>query len=307
MKIGLSMVVKDEVKNLSSNLAPIYDLFDSVVILDTGSRDGTIELLKESYGIDVIKYTRPEGDPLNIVDARNVSVQENHSEWLMILDADEKISRLDLKKLIDLSPPQESDGLFLKWMDHRHGEPFEDYKLFVFRNNIGIQMLGNAHSVPQTCIRKLKKNALWVENVEVHHFQDLKKTKHRSSYDTYCRLGKIEDPTWIRYDWFQGYTHFINQEINLAKPYLTEAANSLSTEFPVECLNANMVLIEIAATEGNIEHGVYLTNQALKFLNKVKKDFEVAINFRIENWFKQALQLLKSESNHKVRAYKFAY
>ena len=45
--ISLCMIVRDEEANLPRSLAPIAAYFDEVVVVDTGSKDGTVSLAKQ--------------------------------------------------------------------------------------------------------------------------------------------------------------------------------------------------------------------------------------------------------------------
>ena len=44
------MIVKNETKNLEKLFKSIHEVVDYYVIHDTGSTDGTPELIKETYG-----------------------------------------------------------------------------------------------------------------------------------------------------------------------------------------------------------------------------------------------------------------
>ena len=51
MEISLCLVVKDEERTLEGCLAPIHDLFDDIVVMDTGSSDRTLELLHDRFRV----------------------------------------------------------------------------------------------------------------------------------------------------------------------------------------------------------------------------------------------------------------
>lgn len=101
-----------------------------------------------------------------------------------------------------------------------------------------------------------------------------------------CALAK--EPEWQRYNWFLGYMYFREKRMEAAIDHLSIAAKSESELFPVECLNARMVLAQIFATEGRDTELAETLAQALAFHNKVGDDFEVGINFRMRPWFEQA-------------------
>lgn len=92
--LGLIMIVKDEAKNLPRSLAPIAASFDEVVVVDTGSKDGT-PAMAASMGAEVYDF--------NWVDdfsaARNYSIEKAKSDWLFWLDADNAILPSDVTAL----------------------------------------------------------------------------------------------------------------------------------------------------------------------------------------------------------------
>src|SRR5689334_10023856 len=46
-RISLTMIVRDEERNLGQCLAPVASLFDEIVIVDTGSRDQTRSIARQ--------------------------------------------------------------------------------------------------------------------------------------------------------------------------------------------------------------------------------------------------------------------
>lgn len=85
MKVSLTMIVKDEIDNLPGCLDSIQDLVDEIVIVDTGSTDGTLELVKERADVwDQVEWT-------GFADARNRSIELASGDVCVVLDADERI------------------------------------------------------------------------------------------------------------------------------------------------------------------------------------------------------------------------
>jgi tetratricopeptide (TPR) repeat protein len=78
------MIVRDEEKNLPACLESVKDLVDEIVIADTGSKDGTVEVAKR-YGARCISIPW-END---FAAARNRSLAEVHSDWVLWMDPDE--------------------------------------------------------------------------------------------------------------------------------------------------------------------------------------------------------------------------
>lgn len=95
MTITLCCIVKDELKNLPILLESVKGCFDKICLVDTGSTDGTLELIK-SYEAG----NNPAETPIELrhfvwVDdfsaARNFSFSNHDTDYLMWLDADDSL------------------------------------------------------------------------------------------------------------------------------------------------------------------------------------------------------------------------
>lgn len=98
MKISLCMIVKNEEKYIQQCLESALEIVDEAVIVDTGSTDNTIDIINKNFkkNVKVINY-QWEND---FSAARNVSLSHATGDWILILDADEKIS-CDKAKLLE--------------------------------------------------------------------------------------------------------------------------------------------------------------------------------------------------------------
>src|SRR4051794_10771534 len=93
------MIVRDEEHNLEDCLTPVADLFDEIIIVDTGSIDRTKEIAR--------RFTPHVHDFAWCDDfsaARNESIRHATGDWIFWLDADDRV-RADqiplLRRLLD--------------------------------------------------------------------------------------------------------------------------------------------------------------------------------------------------------------
>jgi len=308
MRFGLLMVVRNEAENLRELLHEIQHMVSEIKIVDTGSIDDTVAVLREEYGIEPIEYEPPADQQFDLVAARNSALSEMRSEWVLTLDADERISSEALALLAANEPPDDVSGLFFRWMDHRYGKPIEDYKLFAFRNDRNIGFMGKVHAVPQSSLRANSQTAEFLPCISVDHFPDASRTEHRNGYLEQMGRGIDEDNSWHRYHWFLGYTLYRRfGDMGGAVKHLQTAAHGRSERFPVESLNAAMVLCEIFAKDGDRRSCRKLIDQALAFFNAVRDDFEVRANVRLLPWFLEARDNSRRGDYERVRAYPFAF
>ena len=85
--LSLSMIVKDEGHTLAACLESVVGLVDEIVIADTGSTDNTVAIAR-AFGatVIVIPWTG------SFADARNACLGHCTGEWVLSLDADERLA-----------------------------------------------------------------------------------------------------------------------------------------------------------------------------------------------------------------------
>ena len=81
------MIVKNEERFLRNCLESAKGVVDEIVIVDTGSTDGTLAIARE-YGAKIIEHAWND----DFSEARNVSLQHATGTWALWLDADEEIA-----------------------------------------------------------------------------------------------------------------------------------------------------------------------------------------------------------------------
>ncbi len=106
--VCLNMIVKNEEKVLPRLLRSIKDYVDYYVIVDTGSTDGTIELIKREmseYGIDGEVHEREWVNfGVNRQQALELALQAGKTDWVLFIDADEELGVSDPKFYERLEP-----------------------------------------------------------------------------------------------------------------------------------------------------------------------------------------------------------
>ncbi|MFN3134674.1 MAG: glycosyltransferase family 2 protein, partial [Candidatus Kryptonium sp.] len=102
------MIVKNEEKFLPGCLESVKNIVDEIIIVDTGSTDKTIEIAN-SYNAKVF-HLEWKGD---FSQARNESIKHATGDWILILDADERLDpgqETKIKKYLNLN----FDGLYVR-------------------------------------------------------------------------------------------------------------------------------------------------------------------------------------------------
>src|SRR4051812_47694072 len=107
-KICLNMIVKNEVKVLPRLIRSVKDYIDYYVIVDTGSTDDTIALIRRemaSYGIEGEVHERPWVNfGVNRQQALELALAADKADFLLFIDADEELRVSDPKFYEKLEP-----------------------------------------------------------------------------------------------------------------------------------------------------------------------------------------------------------
>ena len=114
------------------------------------------------------------------------------------------------------------------------------------------------------------------------------------------------DPDNPRYPWFYGYAAFLQGEQNEARKWLQKAAESSNPWFPVERLNARMVLAAEAASSGEITLARQHLRRAKALFTQENTDFEVAVNRVMAPWLEEAVRLIDTTQPHRIDLPRFA-
>ncbi len=96
--VSCCLIVKNEIKVLERCVKSVQEklsgIVNDIVVVDTGSTDGTRELAVE-LGCNVFDFEWCD----DFAKARNCSIEKAKNDWIMILDADEFIDYVDKKEL----------------------------------------------------------------------------------------------------------------------------------------------------------------------------------------------------------------
>ena len=138
-KISAVVSAFNEEENIVDCLSSL-NWVDEIILVDNSSQDNTVKLARQ-FGKKVKVYRRPNLSMLNI--NKNFGFQKASGDWILNLDADERVSP-PLKKEIQqtLSHPQ-ADGyliprkniIFGRWI--RHGLWYPDEQLRLFKKGKG--------------------------------------------------------------------------------------------------------------------------------------------------------------------------
>ncbi len=180
--ISLCMIVKNEEKNLGHCLESVKNIFQEIIIVDTGSSDGTINIAK-SYGAKV--FERPWD--FDFSKARNHSIEKAAGDYIFWLDADDVLTPEDgrlisgLRKNLNLQNPKAYGFLVHNSSDGgKTGSIFNQIRLFPNREDLRFSSPIHEQILP----------ALEEAKIEVEYKRI--KIIHRGYSDPLSNIGKQE-------------------------------------------------------------------------------------------------------------------
>ncbi|MDA8335234.1 MAG: glycosyltransferase [Peptococcaceae bacterium] len=144
MLLCLACIVKDEEDMIAGLLTSVRGLVDEAVVVDTGSADNTVGVA-EGLGARVIRSTWRG----SFAEARNESLDQCRGDWIIFLDADERVTATGFKAVRRQLASAREDGFYVtlvNYADLAMTTPVEDIKVFrVFRRRPEYRFSGTIH------------------------------------------------------------------------------------------------------------------------------------------------------------------
>ena len=165
--LSLCMITKNEEKNLKICLDSVKDYVDEIIIVDTGSTDKTLDIAK-SYTDKVFNHQWN----YDFSEARNKSLEKATKDWILFLDADEKLPKSECIKLKEIINSTKAEGLFLRLENIVENKSLGDaVVLRAFKNNPLYRFKNKIH---EQIIFSIEENSgydkIQPTNIKILHF-----------------------------------------------------------------------------------------------------------------------------------------
>lgn len=128
--LSLCMIAKNEIENLPRCLLSVKPYVDEMIVVDTGSEDGTPEIAA-NFGAKVEYFEWCD----DFAAARNYAISKASGNWILMMDADEELVVESEDFFKELTLPSEIFAYYLIYTevnDYRQRTP--TYRPSVFRN-----------------------------------------------------------------------------------------------------------------------------------------------------------------------------
>lgn len=208
-RLSLAMIVKNEAHTLGRALESVRGLCEEVVVVDTGSTDGTPDLAARlGATVSTFPWTG------SFAEARHASLARCTGDWVLLLDADEAIEAADHGAL---RAALEGDWDAYRLI-HRHyfrsgtflglegpatrnetasplGRAFPHYSdarsLRLFRNLPGLTFEGRMHALPDPWLER-GGHRIGTLEVVVHHFGKTDLAREQAKARPYFEMAKAD-------------------------------------------------------------------------------------------------------------------
>jgi tetratricopeptide (TPR) repeat protein len=198
------MIVKDEADQLGECLSGIADLADQICIVDTGSHDDTVAIARQ-FKADISFFIWCD----DFSAARNESLRRCSGDWILVLDADERIDCADLQRIRALAEGPLNCCYRFTTHNYTNSESVSEFrpcraddvyargfagwypsvKVRLFPNHVGARFQGKVHELVHHSLEAQGVQILACD-VPIHHYPYTKSpARILEKQELYLQLG----------------------------------------------------------------------------------------------------------------------
>ncbi len=144
-KLTVLIPCKNERRNIRPCIESVQSIADELLIADSGSTDGTLDIVRDMVDSLDGECRIIERDYINSADFKNWAIPQARHEWVLVVDADERVPQEladEIRQLL-VNPPAEIDGYWIGRDNHYLGHRIHhcgwntDDVLRLFRRELG--------------------------------------------------------------------------------------------------------------------------------------------------------------------------
>lgn len=220
--LSLCMIVKNEERYIKKSLDSVSDIVDEIIIVDTGSTDSTLHIIK-NYNIKLYKFNWNN----NFSAARNYTISKATCDWILFLDADEILDNSSKLNILNFIKNTNLDGchfLVYNYISENMKDYTLHYALRLFKNNKGYYYKGKIHEqISNNNFEIIDKFSN--EEIILHHFgytSEVLKEKDKRARNIPILLDLLKENPNDSFTLFNlGNEYLAKNDLNKAIEYYT--------------------------------------------------------------------------------------
>jgi tetratricopeptide (TPR) repeat protein len=231
--LSAALIVRDESEFLRGCLESLAGIVDELIVVDTGSVDGTPEIARQ-FGATVIHHPWRH----DFSEARNVSLEAASSQWILYIDADERLVDADRAQVERLLCGAEEAAFRLLFQPSLKATPYREYRLW--RNDPRIRFEGIIHERVVPSIHQVAdQDGRSIGNSElmlVHlGYEGDQEQKHRRNLPLLVRQLQVEPTNLFARHHLARVLEALG-EVGQSEQVLLEAVELARTQDPIDPL-----------------------------------------------------------------------
>ncbi len=178
---------KNERLNIRACIESARAIADEILVADSGSTDGTLEIVRGMGGCRVI-----ERELIDFSDFKNWAIPQASHPWVLILDADERVTAplADEIRLMLANPPAEYDGFWIGRENYFMGQAIRhcgwntDDVFRLFRRDVCRYTRRRVHEAVD-----VRPDRAWRMKAKLKHYTVWDYDRYLAKMAHYTRLG----------------------------------------------------------------------------------------------------------------------
>jgi tetratricopeptide (TPR) repeat protein len=221
--LSVCLIVKNEESTLDRCLSSVQDAADEMVVVDTGSRDRTVEVARR-HGAQVAHFEWCD----DFAAARNYALGLATGDWILIMDADDEMEpggAVSLRRCLDGRPQAEVCSLRTRIPHGGEGEAIVEHPR-LFRNHMALRYTGVIHE------QLVYPDGRWAApqaatGIAVYHHgyldapEDMEARHARNLRILRAQVERQPDDAWAHFN--LGKEYYAHQKFEEALPCLRRA------------------------------------------------------------------------------------
>jgi len=277
-RLSLCVIAKNEEKHLARCLESVEGVVDEIIVVDTGSTDNTVEIAKK-YGAKVHFFEWCD----DFSAARNFSIKNSTGDWILILDADEELSKDSREKirafLVDIGTDDIYYQLRIKNLDKNEQIVSQNYMVRLFKKNPRSFYYGRIHEyvIPTAGFINISDADVHI----VHHgYKEGLKQKiigrNLPILESISSEGDIEDNYRSFINYYIGVSNKSLGRIDEAISYLQKSIDFVKNEEkkPRFAIYPYIHLMNVLLTHNRISELKTLVEKSVKELRELEDAYE---------------------------------